>query len=70
MKNKNNKLFSRGTKIQTPDGVGTTINVNMRENTNDGPGVRQYVVRLDDGRIRHYSTNEVIELSKTRDYIK
>lgn len=67
MKNENNKLFSRGTKVRTPDGAGTTINVNMRENTNGGPGARQYIVKLDDGRIRHYSTNEVIKLPKTRD---
>lgn len=67
MKNKNKKLVSRGTRIQTPDGVGITVGINMRENTNGGPGVKQYVVQLDDGRIRHYSTNEVTNLPKTRD---
>jgi hypothetical protein len=50
MKNENNKLFSRGTKVQTPDGAGTAISINMRKNTNGGPGARQYVVELDDGK--------------------
>jgi hypothetical protein len=56
------KYFSQDTEIMTPDGPGKTIGINMRKNTNGGPGVRQYVVRLADGRIRHYATSDVKEL--------
>lgn len=45
--------------IKTPDGPGTTIGMNMRKNTNGGPGCLQHVVQLDDGRIRHYARNDV-----------
>ncbi len=45
--------------VMTPDGPGRTVGSNMRKNTNGGPGVRQYVVQLRDGRIRHYSRGEV-----------
>jgi hypothetical protein len=43
--------------VETPDGPGKVIGMNMRTNTNGGPGVRQYVVELDDGRVRHYPTS-------------
>lgn len=45
--------------VLTPDGPGRTVGSNMRKNTNGGPGVRQYIVQLKDGRIRHYSRGEV-----------
>lgn len=49
--------------MRTPeDGDGVVIGVEMRKNTNGGPGVRQYRVRLDDGRIRHYSSNHLEEV--------
>ena len=46
-------------RIITEDGPGTTIGMEFRRNTNGGPGCRQYRVRLDDGRIRHYSVIDV-----------
>lgn len=57
------KGIRRGTKVTTPDGAGVTVGMNKRRNTNEGPGTRQYVVRLEDGRIRHYGVNEVEEES-------
>lgn len=45
--------------MNTPDGPGKIISMNFRKNTNGGPGTRQYVIQLDDGRIRHYSLSEV-----------
>ncbi len=45
--------------VLTPDGAGKVIGVEMRKNTNGGPGCRQYRVRLLDGRIRHYTSNEL-----------
>lgn len=50
----------RGTRTVTPDGEGVTIGMNMRKNTNGGPGVRQLVVKLDDGRVRHYSVSDLV----------
>lgn len=55
----NPRLLGQNTPVQTPDGPGRTVGVNMRRNTNGGPGVRQYVVELDDGRVRHYSTGKI-----------
>lgn len=46
-------------KVQTPDGAGIVIGGNFRENTNGGPGTRQLIVRLDDGRVRHYNYHAV-----------
>lgn len=48
-----------GTRVQTKDGEGVTVGINFRKKTNGGPGARQYVVQLNDGRIRHYNTNEI-----------
>lgn len=53
------EFYSLGARVTTPDGNGKTIGMNMRKNTNGGPGVRQYIVQLDNGRIRHYSTGNV-----------
>lgn len=53
------RFHALNTRVITRDGEGTTIGMNMRKNTNGGPGVRQFVVRLNDGRIRHYSPNEL-----------
>lgn len=50
----------KGTRVMTPDGSGVTVGFNMRKNTNGGPGCGQYVVQLDDGRIRHYQRSHVI----------
>jgi len=49
----------RGARVGTPDGPGATVGRSMRRNTNGGPGCRQYVVRLYDGRVRHYGSNEI-----------
>jgi hypothetical protein len=56
---KRDERLPRGTAVMTPDGPGVTIGMTMRRNTNGGPGARQYAVRLDDGRVRHYGTNAV-----------
>jgi hypothetical protein len=48
--------LKRGARVRTEDGDGKIVGLNMRRNTNSGPGVRQYAVQLDDGRIRHYNT--------------
>lgn len=42
-------------RVMTTDGPGTVNGSSYRKNSNGGPGCKQYVVRLDDGRIRHYS---------------
>jgi hypothetical protein len=42
-------------RVMTADGPGTVTGHSFRRNTNGGPGCKQYVVRLDDGRVRHYS---------------
>lgn len=52
--------ISQGCRVKTPDGPGITVGMNMRKNTNGGPGCLQYVVQLDDGRIRHYARNDVV----------
>lgn len=57
--NKNFLKLKNGTKVQTKDGEGTTVGIDFRKNKNGGPGARQYVVQLNDGRIRHYNTNEI-----------
>lgn len=46
-------------RVKTKDGFGIIIGMEMRKNTNGGPGCKQYRVKLDDGRIRHYSTGNV-----------
>ena len=46
-------------KVFTDDGPGTIVNTQFRKNTNGGPGCREYVVRLDDGRVRRYNTQHV-----------
>ncbi len=51
--------FPQGTEVMTPDGKGKTIGMNSRFNTNGGPGAKQYIVQLDDGRIRHYPLGDV-----------
>lgn len=53
------KEHKTGLLVITEDGPGKIVGMNMRKNTNGGPGVRQLVVQLDDGRIRHYSTGKV-----------
>ncbi len=55
-------ILRRGATVRTPDGIGVTIGANMRKNTNGGPGTQQYVVRLEDGRVRHYGTGDVLEV--------
>lgn len=57
--NKNFLKLKTGTRVQTKDGEGVTVGIDFRKNTNGGPGARQYVVQLDDGRIRHYNTFEI-----------
>ena len=60
-------LFNRDIKIKyttnqpckTPDGMGKIIGVDARKCSNGGPGARQFVVQLEDGRKRHYTPNEV-----------
>lgn len=47
------------TRVETVDGPGVTVGVARRRNTNQGPGTRQYAVRLDDGRVRHYGLHDV-----------
>lgn len=47
--------YVTGERVATPDGPGEIVGVEMRKNTNGGPGCRQYRVKLDDKRIRHYS---------------
>lgn len=51
--------LKKGTRVNTPNGLGVTIGISMRRNTNGGPGCEQYVVQLDDGRIRHYGKPEI-----------
>ena len=45
------------TRVMTSDGPGRTIGMDHRKASNGGPGTRQYVVELDDGRKRHYPMN-------------
>lgn len=49
------------TPVITPDGPGVIVSEGFRMNTNGGPGTRQYKVKLDDGRYRHYSKPKVRE---------
>ena len=51
--------LKRGSRVRTKDGVGETIGFNRRRNTNEGPGTGQYIVRLEDGRVRFYGANAV-----------
>lgn len=53
--------LGRNVRVNTPDGPGKIAGMNVRKNTNNGPGNRQYVVQLDDGRIRHYGRNEIVK---------
>ena len=50
--------FPLNSRVMTSDGPGKTIGMNFRKASNGGPGTRQYVVELDDGRKRHYPMNE------------
>jgi len=52
---------ARSGRVQTPDGPGEVIGADKRMNTNGGPGTRQWRVRLDDGRIRHYPAAKLTE---------
>jgi hypothetical protein len=52
-------VTQRNDRVTTPDGRGTVIGFSMRKNTNGGPGCKQLVVRLDDGRVRHYAEGEM-----------
>lgn len=45
--------------VITPDGPGKVLGMEMRKNTNGGPGCRQYRVQLMDGHIRHYSQSKL-----------
>lgn len=51
-----------GSRVMTCDGPGKTIGMDFRKASNGGPGTRQYVVELDDGRKRHYPINSPITL--------
>lgn len=50
--------FPLGSRAITKDGPGKTIGMDHRKASNGGPGTRQYVVELDDGRKRHYPMND------------
>lgn len=50
----------RGTDVVTTDGPGRIVGQSMRRNDNGGPGCRQYVVKLHDGRTHHYGANNVV----------
>ena len=52
----------RSGRVLTPDGDGLVIGRKFRENTNGGPGTNQWRVRLDDGRVRHYSAARLTEI--------
>jgi len=52
---------ARSGRVQTPDGLGTVLGMDMRQNTNGGPGTRQWRVRPNDGRIRHYPAAKLTE---------
>lgn len=49
------QMIKVGARVVTVDGPGKVAGYGMRKNTNGGPGCRQYRVRLDDGRLRHYA---------------
>jgi len=55
------RVNARSGRVLTPDRPGEVIGADKRMNTNGGPGTRQWRVRLDDGRIRHYSASELVE---------
>lgn len=48
-------------RVATPDGPGKVLGMEMRKNTNGGPGTRQFRVQLDDGRVRHYAPAQIEE---------
>ena len=50
--------FPLNSRVMTSDGPGKTIGMDHRKASNGGPGTRQYVVELDDGRKRHYPMND------------
>ena len=52
------KRIKRKPIIITPDGEGHVINVVFRKNTNGGPGCKQYLIQLLDGRKRKYNPSE------------
>lgn len=47
------------TRVSTRDGRGLIVGRSTRFNTNGGPGCGQYVVQLEDGRVRNYTRGEV-----------
>lgn len=49
-------------RVSTPDGEGLVLGREARTNTNGGPGCYQWRVKLDDGRIRHYSAASLTEI--------
>ena len=53
-----NPLPKRGMRVQTPDGLGTVTRFEMRKNTNRGPGTREVVVQLDDGRVHRFTPSK------------
>lgn len=59
---KSSKKISRNAHVNTPDGVGIIVGFEQRKNTNSGPGTWQYRIKLDDGRVRHYSAAVVYEI--------
>jgi len=48
------KMYGIDVQVSTIDGIGRIIGYDQRRNTNGGPGCKQYVVRLSDGRVRRY----------------
>ena len=54
---------ARSGRVETPDGFGVVLGLDMRQNTNGGPGTRQWLVRLDDGRVRHYPAARLVEVA-------
>jgi hypothetical protein len=53
-------VYRRGERVSTPDGLGIIVGHSIRKNSNDGPGCHEYVVQLDNGKIRHYSSGETL----------
>lgn len=47
--------FRNGARVQTPEGPGVIVGTEMRKNTNNGPGTRQFRVQLEDGRVHRYA---------------
>lgn len=45
--------------VMTPEGPGVVVKHELRRNTNPTSGCWQYRVQLADGRVRHYTKDEV-----------